>query len=211
MVTGPLSGLADARLLAIVRGGDAPTAEAASRALLEAGVLHLEVPLTSPHALAVVAALAADAPAGSVIGAGTVVTPAHAQAAADAGAAFVVTPAVTSAIDEAARLGLPVVAGALTPTEALQALDRGATLVKLFPASLGGPAYLRALRDPLPDVPFVAVGGVDAAAAPAYLAAGAVAVGVGSPLVGDAVSGGSLDALRERAAAFLAAVAAAPA
>jgi 2-dehydro-3-deoxyphosphogluconate aldolase / (4S)-4-hydroxy-2-oxoglutarate aldolase len=218
MVTGPdggapgaLAGLRAARLLAIVRGGDAASAEAASRALLDSGVHHLEVTLTAPHALDVIASLARTAPAGAVIGAGTVVTPAHAQAAADAGAAFVVTPAVTSAIDEAARLGLPVVAGALTPTEALQALDRGATFVKLFPASLGGPAYLKALRDPLPDVPFVAVGGVDAAAAPAYLAAGAVAVGVGSPLVGDAVSGGSLDALRERAAAFLAAVAAAPA
>ncbi|HZL81559.1 MAG TPA: aldolase, partial [Demequina sp.] len=76
--------------------------------------------------------------------------------------------------------------------------------VKLFPAALGGPAYLRALRDPLPDVPFVPVGGVDIALAADYLAAGAVAVGVGSPLVGDAVRGGDLAALEARATAFLA-------
>jgi len=75
---------------------------------------------------------------------------------------------------------------------------------KLFPAALGGPSYLRGLRDPLPDVPFVPVGGVDIALAADYLAAGAVAVGVGSPLVGDAARGGDLAALDARATAFLA-------
>jgi 2-dehydro-3-deoxyphosphogluconate aldolase/(4S)-4-hydroxy-2-oxoglutarate aldolase len=80
--------------------------------------------------------------------------------------------------------------------------QRGAAAVKLFPASLGGPAYVRALVDPFPDVPLVPVGGVDAAAAAAYLAAGAVAVGVGSPLLGDAATGGDLAALAERARQF---------
>jgi len=100
------------------------------------------------------------------------------------------------------RRGLPVIGGALTPTEVAASLDAGVAAVKLFPASLGGVSYLRALRDPFPDVPFVPVGEVDASAAQAYLAAGAVAVGVGSPLVGDAASGGSLDALRARARAL---------
>ncbi|EFL27582.1 LOW QUALITY PROTEIN: putative 2-dehydro-3-deoxyphosphogluconate aldolase/4-hydroxy-2-oxoglutarate aldolase, partial [Streptomyces himastatinicus ATCC 53653] len=82
----------------------------------------------------------------------------------------------------------------------------GQAAVKLFPASLGGPGYLRALRDPFPEVPFVPVGGVDAAAARDYLDHGAIAVGVGSPLIGDAAAGGDLGALRTRAAAFRAAI-----
>ena len=104
----------------------------------------------------------------------------------------------------AAERGVPCAAGALTPTEAVAAMAAGAAVVKLFPASLGGPAYLKALRDPLPDVPFMAVGGVGIDAAPDYLAAGAVAVGVGGPLVGDAASGGDLDALRARARTYAA-------
>ena len=77
----------------------------------------------------------------------------------------------------------------------------------LFPASLGGAGYLKALRDPFPTVPFVPVGGIDAASALAYLAVGAVAVGVGSPLVGDAADGGDLGALRARIARWRAALA----
>ena len=80
----------------------------------------------------------------------------------------------------------------------------GASAVKLFPASAGGPAYLRALRDPLPDIPFLAVGGVGLDDVEAYLKAGAIGVGVGSPLVGDAASGGDLGALRDRARSYLA-------
>ena len=102
------------------------------------------------------------------------------------------------------RLGLPILAGALTPTEAIAAYAQGASAVKLFPASLGGPRYLAALRDPLPDMPFVPVGGVDAELAGQYLAGGALAVGVGSPLVRDAAAGGDLAALRARARSFLA-------
>src|SRR5690606_9494033 len=128
----------------------------------------------------------------------------------DAGASYVVTPASAEGERIAHELGLPVLAGALTPTEILAAHQAGAAAVKLFPASTHGPGYVRALRDPLPHVPLVPVGGVDSEAACAYLAAGALAVGVGSPLVGDAASGGSLDALRKRAAEFTQAVAAVP-
>ncbi|MFD2354060.1 hypothetical protein ACFSTC_39440 [Nonomuraea ferruginea] len=98
---------------------------------------------------------------------------------AAAGAQFVVTPAVVDSIGAAARRGLPVAAGALTPTEAYTATRMGAAAVKLFPASLGGPAYLKALRDPFPHLPFVAVGGVGLAELPGFLAAGAIAAGVG--------------------------------
>ncbi|WP_262403504.1 bifunctional 4-hydroxy-2-oxoglutarate aldolase/2-dehydro-3-deoxy-phosphogluconate aldolase [Actinomadura sp. CNU-125] len=101
---------------------------------------------------------------------------------------------------------MPVLAGALTPTEVAAAAASGVDAVKLFPASAHGPGYLKALRDPFPDVPFVPVGGVGRDEAVEYLALGAVAVGVGSPLCGDAPHGGDLDALRARARAFVAAV-----
>ncbi|GAB3795938.1 bifunctional 4-hydroxy-2-oxoglutarate aldolase/2-dehydro-3-deoxy-phosphogluconate aldolase [Micromonospora zhanjiangensis] len=199
--------LATTRLLAVIRGTDTAAAVATGSALLAAGVRVVEVALTTPDACDAIAAIRAAAPPDALVGAGTVLTPAAVADVAAAGAQFVVTPAVLDSIPEAARRGLPVAAGALTPTEAYLAVQAGAAVVKLFPASLGGPAYLKALRDPFPDIPFVAVGGVGLADLPGYLAAGAIAVGVGGPLVGDAASGGDLDALRERARAYLAAVA----
>ncbi|MEU3454568.1 bifunctional 4-hydroxy-2-oxoglutarate aldolase/2-dehydro-3-deoxy-phosphogluconate aldolase [Micromonospora sp. NPDC006766] len=200
------SELAAARILAVIRGTDTAGAIAAGTALLEEGVRIVEVALTTPNAASAVEALRAAAPAGSLVGAGTVLTAADVADVAAAGAQFVVTPAVVEAIPEAARRELPVAAGAFTPTEAYTAMRMGASAIKLFPASVGGPAYLKAVRDPFPDIPFVAVGGVGLADLPGYFAAGAIAVGVGGPLVGDAASGGDLDALRQRARAYLAAV-----
>ncbi|GIJ12128.1 bifunctional 4-hydroxy-2-oxoglutarate aldolase/2-dehydro-3-deoxy-phosphogluconate aldolase [Micromonospora andamanensis] len=191
--------LAETRLLAIIRGTDTAATIAAGTALLAEGVRVVEVALTTPGALDAIAAIRADAPADTLVGAGTVLTGSDVADVAAAGAQFVVTPAVVESIAEAARRGLPVAAGALTPTEAYAAVRSGASVVKLFPASVGGPGYLKAVRDPFPDIPFVAVGGVGLAELPGYLAAGAIAVGVGGPLVGDAASGGDLDALRDRA------------
>ncbi|TYC06734.1 bifunctional 4-hydroxy-2-oxoglutarate aldolase/2-dehydro-3-deoxy-phosphogluconate aldolase [Micromonospora sp. WP24] len=199
------------RLLAIVRGPDPEAALAAVLTLADSGVALIEVSLTSADALGTLRRARAALGPDFGLGAGTVLSVADARAAADAGVSFLVTPALAESLDEAPRLGLPVLAGALTPTEVLGARAAGAAAVKLFPASIGGPGYLGALRDPFPDVPFVPVGGVDAESARQYLARGAVAVGVGSPLLGDAVRGGDLDALRARAAAFRAAVADAPA
>ena len=117
-----------------------------------------------------------------------------------AGAQFIVTPAVADSIQEAAARGLPVLAGALTPTEVLEGMKRGASMIKLFPAFIGGPRYVKALLDPFPHVHLVAVGGVGAGDAAGYWDAGAAAVGPGSPLVGDAASsGGDLAAMRSRA------------
>jgi 2-dehydro-3-deoxyphosphogluconate aldolase/(4S)-4-hydroxy-2-oxoglutarate aldolase len=198
--------LADTRILAVIRGTDTAGAIAAGTALLQEGVRIVEVALTTPNAASAIEALRAVAPAGSLVGAGTVLTVADVADVAAAGAQFVVTPAVVESIPEAARRGLPVAAGAFTPTEAYTAMRMGASAIKLFPISVGGPAYLKAVRDPFPDIPFVAVGGVGLADLPGYFAAGAIAVGVGGPLVGDAASGGDLDALRERARAYLAAV-----
>ncbi|MGC5334140.1 bifunctional 4-hydroxy-2-oxoglutarate aldolase/2-dehydro-3-deoxy-phosphogluconate aldolase [Micromonospora sp. DT62] len=198
--------LTAARILAIIRGTDTAAAIAAGTALLQEGVRVVEVALTTPDALGAIEALRAAVPAGSLVGAGTVLTTADVAEVAAAGAQFVVTPAVVESIAEAARRGLPVAAGALTPTEAYTAVRMGASAVKLFPASVGGPAYLKAVRDPFPDIPFVAVGGVGRDDVPAYFRAGAIAVGLGGPLVGDAASGGDLDALRARARSYLAAV-----
>lgn len=199
-----LTGLARERLLVIIRGADAEAAVAASLVLLSSGIRYLEVSLVTADALAVIAEVARLAPDGAVIGAGTVLTRDDVARAAGVGARFMVTPALTESVAESVAGGIPVLAGAFTPTEALTAMGLGAAAVKLFPSAVGGPAYLRALRDPLPDVPFVPVGGVDVTLTAEYLSVGAVAVGVGSPLVGDAVRGGDLDALRARAAAFLA-------
>lgn len=194
------------RLLAIVRGTDPGCAARCVLALAQEGIRLIEVSLTTPDALGVISRVRAELGADTELGAGTVVTDADARGAADAGAAFAVTPAIVPGLRTVAELGLPLLCGALSPSEVVAAVGQGAAAVKLFPASLGGPRYLRTLRDPFPAVGFVPVGGVDAGAAREYLAAGATAVGVGSPLIGDAASGGSLSELRIRARRFLAAV-----
>jgi 2-dehydro-3-deoxyphosphogluconate aldolase/(4S)-4-hydroxy-2-oxoglutarate aldolase len=142
-------------------------------------------------------------PEGAWLGAGTVLTRDDVARVESVGGQFIVTPAVVESLDEAVCRSLPSVVGALSPTEIVTARTRGASVVKLFPASVGGPAYLKAVRDPLPDVPILAVGGVGLEEARAFLQVGALGVGVGGPLVGDAASGGDLDALRARARAFL--------
>ncbi|MBP2705918.1 bifunctional 4-hydroxy-2-oxoglutarate aldolase/2-dehydro-3-deoxy-phosphogluconate aldolase [Microbispora sp. RL4-1S] len=197
-----LEALAGRRLMAIVRGRDAGAALRTVLTLTEEGVDLVEVSLVTKDAPAVIREARAALGDAAGLGAGTVLTAHDAAVAAEAGASYLVTPAVTEAVAEGGRLGLPVLAGAFTPTEVVAALGAGAAAIKLFPAFLGGEAYLRALREPFPGVAFVPVGGVNAAAAAGYLKAGAVAVGAGSPLVGDAADGGDLDSLRERARAF---------
>jgi len=197
-----LAGLREARLLAIIRGADGAASVASALTLLEEGFRYLEISLNTENALAVIAEVVREAPAGCFVGAGTVLTVDDVAAVRDAGGAFAVTPAVAHSVAESVRLDFPVIAGAMTPTETVSAMEQGATAIKLFPASIGGPSYLKALRDPLPAVPFVAVGGVDVEKVGEYFAVGAIAVGLGSPLLGDAPSGGSLSALRDRARAF---------
>jgi 2-dehydro-3-deoxyphosphogluconate aldolase/(4S)-4-hydroxy-2-oxoglutarate aldolase len=191
------------RLLAIVRGSDTAAALDTVRTLAEHGVHAIEVSLTTPGATEVISRARAVIGPETVLGAGTVLTVEDAERAVAAGADFLVTPGTGADLRSA---GVPLLLGALTPTEVTASLARGASAIKLFPASLGGPAYLRALRDPLPAVPFVPVGGIDAELAREYLAAGALAVGIGSPLIGDAASGGDLGALPARIAAFREAV-----
>jgi 2-dehydro-3-deoxyphosphogluconate aldolase/(4S)-4-hydroxy-2-oxoglutarate aldolase len=174
--------IASARLLAIVRYRQAGDLDRVLAALRRGGMEQLEVTLDTPGALAAIErASAAGAPAG----AGTVRTPDDVRAAVDAGAAFVVSPGLFEpVIEAAAALAVDVLPGALTPTEVARAAELGAVAVKLFPASLGGPRYVRSLRGPFPDVPLVPTGGIGVDDVAGYLEAGADCVGLGGELVG---------------------------
>ena len=196
--------LSERRLLAIVRGRHAESVLESVLTLADAGVGLIEVSLTSAKALDAISRARTALGPETIIGAGTVVTAQDARDARAAGAEFVVTPGLGDGALEARHVSLPAIVGALTPSEVIAANAIGAVAVKLFPASaLGGSEYLRALRAPFPGIPFVPVGGVDAESGRRYLELGATAIGVGSPLIGDAADGGDLEALRERTRAFL--------
>lgn len=195
------------KVLAIIRADGPDRALECVRTLVGAGINTLEVSLTTPGGAEAIAKARSEFDPTVLIGAGTVVTPEQADEVAAARADFVVTPAITRGAHRSVELGLPLLCGALTPTEVVAALDLGALAIKIFPAKVYGPSYFKELRAPLPDAPLIAVGGVDAAITPEYLAAGALAVGVGSPLLGDAGTGGSQQELAARAEAFLKAVA----
>ena len=199
-----LAGVRRTRLVAIVRGTDGPAAGRAALGAMEEGFQYVEIALTTPGALEAISEVRAAAPAGCFVGAGTVLTIQDVDNVEGAGGQFVVTPSLAPSIEEAAGRGIPVLAGAFTPSEAFEAMNRGAAAVKLFPASIGGPGYLKALRDPFPDIPFIAVGGVGLDEAAGYWRAGAIAVGLGGPLFGGAGSGGDLAPVRERARRFVA-------
>jgi 2-dehydro-3-deoxyphosphogluconate aldolase/(4S)-4-hydroxy-2-oxoglutarate aldolase len=196
--------LTERRLLAIVRADSAELALTCVRSVVAAGVTAVEISLTTPGAVEAIATVRAELPDDVLVGAGTVMTIEQTDQVAEAGAGFVVTPAISAGGRHAAEIGLPLLCGALTPTEMVTAMEHGASAVKIFPASAHGPAYLRELRGPFPALPLVAVGGIDATRAPEYLAAGALAVGVGSPLLGDAGRGGDPSGIAARARDLLA-------
>ncbi|KJL22988.1 KHG/KDPG aldolase [Microbacterium oxydans] len=192
--------------MAIVRDREGVHLRAACETLLDAGVSVLEVTSNTPGAAEVIATLVAEG--ATEVGMGTVRTVEHVSMAVDAGASFIVTPAVSLEVGAAAgAAGLRWYPGAATPTEIETAWRGGASAVKVFPAGvLGGVRFIREVRAPLDDVPLIPTGGVHAEDIPHYLAAGALAVGVGSPLLGDAVATGDLRGLRARAEAALSAV-----
>lgn len=194
-----------AGVIAILRGGYSVAQVVASAvALVDGGVRALEVTLNSPAALEGIAALHRALPADILVGAGTVRNPADVRRALDAGAAFLIAPGLDPAsVQEARARGTLLLPGVLTPSEALAAAAIGCRLLKLFPASIGGPGYLRAIRAPLDDLQFVPTGGVRLEMLRAYREAGAAAVAVGSELTGGPSTPGAT--LRERAAAFVAA------
>ena len=196
-------------IVAVLRASSADRFPAIAEVLVDEGVTAIEMTLTTAGALTALAALTRDLPAHVTVGAGTVLTADDALACVDAGARFLVAPAlVPEASAAAARAGVPTYPGALTPTEVLAAHRGGAPIVKLFPGSAVGPRYVKDLHGPLPGVRIMPTGGIDLDDLGAWLGAGAVAVGLGGPLLGDAGEGGDLAALRDRARRAVAAVAA---
>jgi 2-dehydro-3-deoxyphosphogluconate aldolase/(4S)-4-hydroxy-2-oxoglutarate aldolase len=207
-VEGFLERLAAVPVVAILRAADAGRFLEVGRVLYEGGVRAIEVALTSEGALAAFGRLREELPGDALLGVGTVRSAGDAERAVDAGAAYLVAPDLRpEMVGFAVGRGIPVVPGALTPTEVAAAWAAGATAVKVFPVSaVGGPGYVKAVRAPLPEVPLVPTGGVGIDDIGAYLAAGAAAVGLGSPLLGDAGDpGGDLDALAARARRVVAA------
>lgn len=195
--------LTQARMMAIVRAANADNARRTTEILLDCGVSLIEISLTTPGAVDVIQSISPGLAGGARLGAGTVMSAAQAGEALNAGASFLVTPALCNGARAGIAHGVETLVGALTPTEVHGALDLGATAVKIFPASTFGPGYLRALAGPFPNIPLIPVGGVDADDVPAYLAAGALAVGVGSPLTGSAASPPDEESIRERCRHFL--------
>ncbi len=200
------SAIAQGRVIAIGRHLDIASVLAIGEALAAGGIHAFEVTMNSASAIEAIGALAAKfGPDELTVGAGTVLDEAQAQAAVDAGARFLVMPHFDARIIEwAVRHDVPAFPGAFTPTEILAAWRAGAAAVKLFPASAVGPTFVRELRGPLPQIPLIPTGGGTVENAPAFLAAGALAVGMGSWLTG----GGDPVVIRERATAVVAAVAA---
>jgi 2-dehydro-3-deoxyphosphogluconate aldolase/(4S)-4-hydroxy-2-oxoglutarate aldolase len=185
------------RVIAIGRRLEPSSIMRVAEALVAGGVRAFEVTLDSPDALTAISALAQRYADGSLlVGAGTVLDLAAATTAVRAGARFLVSPHTDGElIHWAVDQRLPVFPGALTPSEILAAWRAGASAVKLFPASAVGPAYVREMRGPLATIPLIPTGGVTAENAAAFIAAGALGVGVGSWLIGD----GSPDLIRKRA------------
>ncbi|MQA11674.1 MAG: hypothetical protein GEU98_24620 [Pseudonocardiaceae bacterium] len=174
------------RVLAIYRGQSVRRCLELSAVLHQAGIRLFEVTLNGGEPFEAINALHDEYGGEFPIGAGTVLTADDVSRAADAGARFIVSPNVDEAvIGRAKALGLNVIPGAFTPTEVVRAAQLGADLVKVFPIRPVGADYIRQLRGPLPDVPLLATGGVDAELAGACMAAGCTGVGVGVQLLGD--------------------------
>lgn len=187
-------------------------ADAASRylpvidVLVEEGVTGIELTLTTPAALDRLPRLVARYAAHAAIGVGTVTRAEDAETAA-AHAAFIVTPVHAPAVlSVACARRVPIISGGLTPTELHAAWSTGASAVKVFPADVVGKSYIKSLRGPFPDIRIVPSGGVGIDDAAAWLRAGAAAVSLGGALIGDALRGGALDALRGRTRRLLASI-----
>lgn len=190
-------GLEQARLVAIVRLVEHTNAVQIATILCDAGVSHLEFTIERPQGLDALERVVAAVGERATIGAGTVLSVTDVKNVAAVGARFIVSPDTNPAVISTAHdLGLLALPGALTPTEVAVATSAGARFIKLFPGSLGGVDYLRALRGPFPRVKFVPTGGVTVENAPSWLNAGAVAVAMGSNLVHGS---GDIEGLFERA------------
>ena len=176
--------LLDPGIIAVVRAQSSDQVLPLTEALLAGGVIAVEITLTTPNAIQAIRKASAHFGERALIGVGTVLNAATCLEAIDAGAEFVVSPITRPEIAAAAHSReKPVMLGAYTPTEAQTAFEAGSDFIKLFPADGLGPAYVKALRAPLPHLRIVPTGGVDLSTAAAFLQAGCAALGVGSSLV----------------------------
>lgn len=198
--------LRSTKIVAVLRADDAKKYLPVLKVLVAEGIRCLELTLTTPGTLEELPDIISQLGSDAEVGVGTVCTPAQATRAIAAGAHYLVTPAMfPGVIETAVTAGVPVYPGGLTPTELRQGWDLGATAVKIFPAETVGPQFGSHLRGPFPDMQFMPSGGINLEDIPAWLRAGALAVSLGGPLIGDALRGGSLSSLAERAALALAA------
>ncbi|PYI39129.1 2-dehydro-3-deoxyphosphogluconate aldolase [Arthrobacter psychrolactophilus] len=187
-------------VVAVLRADHAREYAPVIEALVEGGVRSIELTLSTNGVFDHLGELIGQFEHAAEIGLGTITSLDEAEQALDLGAAFLVTPTTQlDVIAAAVGRGIPVFPGGLTPTELASGWQAGATAVKLFPASVVGSDYIAALRGPFPDIQVVPSGGIDIAAAPKWIAAGALAVSLGGPLIKDAFKGGDLVALTERA------------
>ncbi len=196
-------------MIVVMRADNSEQMLEAAGALREGGAKILEVTMTTPSAISIIETAASQMARDVVIGAGTVLDTETARAAILAGAEFIVSPSLHyPVVQMCRRYSIPVFPGAFTPTEILSAWEHGADMVKVFPASMGGPGLIKALKAPLPQVEMVAVGGVNLETTAAFIKAGASAVAVGGGLVNQKVlDEANFESLKERARLFLAEIA----
>jgi 2-dehydro-3-deoxyphosphogluconate aldolase/(4S)-4-hydroxy-2-oxoglutarate aldolase len=203
-----LKRILDGGIVAVVRSESPDALVKVVQALAEGGVTAAEITFTVPDAVEVIHQVRREMGDSIVLGAGTVLDPETARAALLAGAEYIVAPVVNlDVIRLCHRYDKAVMPGAFTPTEVLTAWEAGADVVKVFPADVGGPAYLKALRGPLPQVRLMPTGGVDLNTAEAFLKAGACCLGVGGSLVEPrAIAAGNFSRIRDLAGQFVAVV-----
>ncbi len=195
----------DGGIVAIIRAPSGERLAKVARALYEGGIDVIEVTFTVPDVLQILSDVRKDLGDKILLGAGTVLDSESARAALLAGAEFIVSPNVNlDVIQLCKRYGKVVMPGALTPTEVVTAWQAGADIVKIFPADVGGPSYLKALHGPLPQIRLLPTGGVDLETLPSFVKAGACAVGLGTALVEkQAVQDGDFDRIRSLAQQFV--------
>ena len=193
------------RIVAVVRAPSPDRVVDICRALADGGVNVLEVTFTVPDALDVIRKVRDELGDRITLGAGTVLDTETCRAAILAGAEFIVSPTLNlDLIRLCKRYDKAVMPGAFTPTEILTAWEAGADIVKVFPADVGGPAYFKAIRGPLPQIRLMPTGGVNLDTARAFLDAGAVALGAGSSLVSkEAVASGDMAKITALAKQFI--------
>lgn len=191
-------------VVAIMRARSADQLLEAAEAVLAGGVKAIEVTMTTPGALDVIRQAVSKFGSEVLFGVGSVLDPETARSAMLAGAQFVVCPTLNiKTVEICNRYSVPVMPGAYTPTELLTAWEAGATVVKVFPASVGGPAYIKAIKAPLPHIRLAAVGGVDLDNAADFIRAGVEIVGVGGELVSQKLlDAKDFAAITERARGF---------